>query len=243
MHRIIAVCGVVAVVSCGGSGSAPAVPTTPTTPSVAGITVSSADVLIAGTPEMFAAKVMRSDGSSSGLSPAATWGSDAPLVATVEPSTGLVRPQGVGLATIFVDDQGVRGQKTIRVVPVYAGTWSGQVNHIQCTGAFCESAARTQLFLMTLSQNGATVVGTVTIDGRVPINATGSIGIDGILTLNGSGTQIFPNGFDETRTLSQWRTSSSGSTMLGTFVFTRESSTPAFQPQRFEVALLNVTRS
>ena len=96
---------------------------------------------------------------------------------------------------------------------------------------------------MALTQNGANVTGTVTIDARIPMDVTGSIGSDGFLTLSGSGTQIFPNGADETRMLHEWRTLASESMMTGSFVYTRESSNPAFQTQLFEVALLNVTKT
>src|SRR5687767_9143925 len=123
MRRLLlgAACSIL-VLACGGEGgSAPAAPAA----TVQTITVnSSSDLVFLGASETFTATASMSNGGSQAVS-GGVWGSDAPSAASVESASGRVTGAASGMATIFVDYQGRRGTKLIRVLPNYQGTWSG----------------------------------------------------------------------------------------------------------------------
>ena len=150
-------------------GSTPA--PTPPTPTVVSISVTSPNVnLLLGSVEQMAASATLSNGTSQ--TPTGTWGSDNMAVATVS-STGLVTTIASGQATIFFDASGTRGTKAIRVLPNYAGNWTGNYAVTSCSSAglflamnSCALGFPTGQVLpytMTLTQSAATVSGRFTV--------------------------------------------------------------------------------
>lgn len=186
-----------AAAACGGSKS-PAAPSTPT-PVVQSITVTSpSSMLRIGATETFTATAAMSDGASRPVS-GGQWGSDNPAVATVEPTTGRVTGVGSGTATIYVDYQGRRGTKLIRVVPDFQGTWSGSyfINACQQSGDFiildfCGDfppglVLPTNLVLTQTDDRveGRFFLGTLAGDGRGPIDGGGTLTLTGTIASSG----------------------------------------------------------
>lgn len=108
------------VVACGGDGGSPSGPST--TPTSVSVTFPAGGTIFIGDAVQFEARETLSDGTTR-VATNATWGSDAPNVATVS-STGLVRAVGAGQATIFADVN-PRGTMLIRVFPNFGGSWAG----------------------------------------------------------------------------------------------------------------------
>jgi hypothetical protein len=182
---------VAAAAACGGSKS-PSAPSAPT-PVVQSISVTSpSSMLRIGATETFTATAAMSNGSSQPVS-GGQWGSDNPAVARAEASTGRVTGVGSGTATIYVDYQGRRGTKLIRVVPDFQGTWSGSyvIDACQQSGDFAAirfcSDFQAGLVLPTnlvLTQTddrveGRLFLGTLSADGRGPIDAGGTLTLTG----------------------------------------------------------------
>jgi hypothetical protein len=67
-----------------------------------------------------------------------TWGGDAPSVATVDASTGVVTGVTTGKVTIWAQNAGGRTTRLLSVIPSYNGKWTGSysVNGCQSTGDF-----------------------------------------------------------------------------------------------------------
>ena len=153
--------------SCGGSNG-------PTGPTVTSITVTSTSgFVMLGQTETFTATINFSNGTTQAVTGGA-WGSDAPTVATVNATTGLVTTVRSGDVTIFVDAQGARGSKRITVVPNYAGIWAGSyvVNNCTQTGQWpavingCGTVftvGATLPVAFNLTQNGGTITGQTAI--------------------------------------------------------------------------------
>jgi hypothetical protein len=192
----------VVLASCGGSsGGGPNNPTpTPTSITV----VSSSTTMSLGQVETFSANFAMSN-STTQIVTGGTWGSDAPSVATVNPTTGLVTAVGRGEATIFVDAQGLRGSKRITVNVTYTGTWTGSYAFTGCThtgdlalidfcGIFTIGALDPVSF--TLTQTGNTVTGRTSLDIFVSAPFTATVAGNGGLTF----TAVYS---DATVTISQ----------------------------------------
>lgn len=134
---------------CGGDGGGtPAAPT----PTVTAVSVASANslVFIGDTEQMTATATL-----TNGTPQAATgvWGSDNTNVATVGSTSGLATGAGSGEATIFIDTNGRRGTKKLRILPNYAGSWSGSYAITSCqqsggwaTVNFCSNFRDNQVF-------------------------------------------------------------------------------------------------
>ena len=155
--------------SCGSKG--------PTAPTATSITVnSSSGFLVLGQTETFTATLAFSDGTSQTLTGGA-WGSDAPTVATVGATTGLVTSARSGEVTIFVDAQGIRGSKRITVAPNYQGIWSGTYLVTSCTetggfvaGGLCAAVFTNGASLpvaFNLTQTGGNLIGQTALGGVV----------------------------------------------------------------------------
>jgi len=189
MHRTFALVALVTAAGCGG-GSSPAQPSG----SPSSITVSSSsDQLHVGASETFTATAVLGNGQTQAVT-GGTWGGDAPSVAMVEGGTGRVTGAGSGMVTIFVDYQGVRGSKLIRVLPNFQGTWSGSYIVTGCTqtGAFaladvCDDTFSTNRVLpmsMTSTQtrdavNGQFALGSVAGSGSGPVQTGGELNFVG----------------------------------------------------------------
>lgn len=186
-----------AAAACGGSKS-PAAPSTPT-PIVQSITVTSpSSMLRIGATETFTATAAMSNGASQPVA-GGQWGSDNPAVARAEAATGRVTGVGSGTATIYVDYQGRRGTKLIRVVPDFQGTWSGSyfIDGCQQSGdfaaiRFCSDfpAGRVLPTNLVLTQTddrveGRLFLGTLSADGRGPIDPGGTLTLTGTIASSG----------------------------------------------------------
>jgi len=120
--------------------------------------------------------------------------SDVPGVATVTDS-GMVTAVAAGLANIYVVSGGQQGTKNVRVVPSYAGNWSGSYYVTGCShsGIFalanmCDtfSANRVFPYNMNLSQSGDLVSGAFPLGTLVFSQSSNTIDSGGQLTLNGN---------------------------------------------------------
>jgi hypothetical protein len=187
---------VLAGAGCGG-GKSPAAPS----PTVTTITVtSSTSMMLVGASEVFTATATLSNGATQPVT-TGTWGSDASQVAQVEAASGRVTGAGGGEVTIFVDFQGARGSKRIRVVPDYQGNWLGSYVVSSCsqTGGFAagnacgstfpNNAALPLQFQFTQSADvlsGRTSLGQVLSDNfSAPIATNGSVSV--LVTATNSG--------------------------------------------------------
>jgi len=121
-------CLLVALTLIGGCSGSPAAPSGS---KVTSITITGGDLLLIGKGETFIAT-----GNSGPV--AVRWGSDAPSVAVVDPTTGRVSAVGKGTATIYADANGIRGTKLIRTLPDFAGKWtiSYQVTRCEADGDY-----------------------------------------------------------------------------------------------------------
>jgi Bacterial Ig-like domain (group 2) len=192
MRRLAApgLCLVAAVlVSCGGKGGSPAKPT----PTAVSVSITPADdFMLIGENIQFSATVTFSDGSTS--SQPGTWGSDTPMVATVD-TTGKVTPVSWGKVTIYVDIQGHRGTRLITVMPNFKGEWHGRFVVDKCTATgtfktidFCDGVAGgSDAMVLHLTQNRTTLSGTLEFP-TCPCSGdiTGSVGDDAGMTVTGT---------------------------------------------------------
>jgi len=231
MNRWWLVCLALAT-GCGGGASS--TPTAPAVPLVTRITVSGSDLLLVGSSETFTAAI------ESGNATVPRWTSDAPAVATVDLS-GRVTAVGLGTATISADTNGVRGTKSIRTLPNFAGSWKGVYQQMGCDadGEFVHMQACDSFWelgrgitRMTLTQDGATVSGAFDLG---PYIVSGSVSPDGILSLTGMLTGTF------TRRLQSVRFESTrDGEMSGSF---EELTTSATGSLRMRNELRDMTRS
>ena len=168
--------------ACGDDGP-------PTAPGPTGINVTGSDLVLVGNSETFVAA-----GNTGGLT-APRWGSDAPTVATVDAGTGLVTAVGRGLATIFVDANGLRGTRLIRVVPNFGGDWSGSYTMIECQSTadptFCSwnPPGATNPLSMSFTQSRDIVLGSFQFEGQH--NVSGTVSPEGILSFDYSYYTLF----------------------------------------------------
>lgn len=244
-QRLAGLCCVVSAFvvlgACGGKDSP-----TATTPTVVSITISSSGgTLVLGITETFTATAVMSNGSSQPLT-GGTWGTDAPAVATVNPSTGVVTSVATGEVTVFVDSQGVRGTKRITVVKSYQGTWSGTYTITACTqtGDFaavnlCGILATnpTPPVALNLTQTGSTISGQTALGQLVSSPFTTTAGPGGALTFQALYIQ------DTLRITQAWQLNVTAAGLLaGTVVQTWTESTLLGQAV-VSGTMLNVTKT
>lgn len=210
-RRLVLVLLTLSVAGCGGGGSSSSSPSSPTTttPTTVSVAISpSTDVLKIQGTETFTVTATMSDGTSRAVS--GTWTSSAASVATVD-SSGKATAIASGQATITVTYSGASATRTIRVVPDYQGSWTGDYTVLSCqdSGGFhqedwCKTAMADPVVrvTMTLTQTRDTVAGTWThklMAGAVQ----GTIEADGTLALTGIGnTEGTPINIAGWRTLS-----------------------------------------
>jgi hypothetical protein len=147
------------------------------------------NLLRIGTEQAYTATVRWSDGSVT--TEAASWRSDAPVVATVD-STGRARGVENGEATLVAGVQGIEGVLRIRVLPNYGGDWSGAAVVRTCreTGAWSGSDLCRDLrglgqltTSVALTQDRDRLSGTLTLDDVEAPIADGTIRNDGSASL------------------------------------------------------------
>jgi hypothetical protein len=103
---------------------------TPPSPTVSGITLTSPNSLVhIGATEQITGAVSLSDGSSQ--PPGGVWTSGAPAIASVS-TTGLLTGLASGDVTVSFTQGGRVAAKRFRVLPNYAGTWSGTYRVAAC---------------------------------------------------------------------------------------------------------------
>jgi hypothetical protein len=146
-------------------------------------------VLVVGRPEQLTAAITYQDGSTASATKV-SWTTDDASVADVD-ARGLLVPHANGVATITATLGGVVGTRRVRVVPNYAGTWSGTFRIAACDGGWCgrhqtfEPSDAT--FQMTLTQEGLHVSGRIVLpqmEGVVSceLSDQGSLQFDGMYT-------------------------------------------------------------
>src|ERR1051326_4783430 len=201
--RIAAVlCLGVLASACGSNSQAP-------TPTVSTVTISSANsnVFIGATEQMTASAALSN---ATTQVPNCVGGGDAPAVASINASSGLVAGLSSGMETVWCDSSGRRGTKLLRVLPNYAGTWSGSYFITGCSQSdayapanFCGNFTTNQVlpynFVMTQSPDSVAgrfflgtiqfdqTTGPVATDGSLVFasrNVSGSNSIDVVWTLN-----------------------------------------------------------
>jgi hypothetical protein len=224
-----------AAAGCSKSGN-PATPTV--TPTAIALSASS-DLMLVGATQTFTASVSFSDGTTRAGS--VTWSTDNTAIARVSAS-GVVEGIGPGIATIAAESQGVRGTKTVRVVPVFSGGWAGRWQHVSCVDVMlppgfsrCASyiMGDSSALALTLAQDRDAVQGTLNLSGVLMI-VSGTIAVDGTLSMSGER----PNTGDY---VSSWRSTVVGTSMEGTFDWGYTS--PLDQSgHRLSDRLLNVVR-
>jgi hypothetical protein len=183
--RLITLVLLLAATGCKGSSTSPA--PTPGDFSIA-VTSPNANIFLGATEQMTAA-------ASDGRTLTGTWGTDTPTVASVN-GTGLVTAVSAGLANIFFIADGRQGTKSVRALPNFAGTFSGNYRVTNCTESgqvaaadVCKNApAGTRVpFTFIFSQTGSVIAGRVLVIGTdtlPPFSAT--IGAGGDVTVSGS---------------------------------------------------------
>ncbi|MFI5178312.1 MAG: hypothetical protein ACHQO8_07105 [Vicinamibacterales bacterium] len=196
----LAVCVIGAIIAGAGCGSSGGGTTLPPAPSgtVVSIQVNSqGPTIFLGAPETFTAIATYSSGGTQAIT-GGLWGTDNPAIAIAD-ATGKVIPQGNGNVTVFVDFQGVRGTKAMRVLPSYAGTWLGNYTVASCTqtGGFADQNLCAQLspgqvagFFFQFAQVADTLSGYTGL-GQLPIGSTtftASVALDGSVSFT---TQLF----------------------------------------------------
>ena len=128
--------------ACSGGSTTPAPPAV----TVTSITVTSASTMLkVGQTETFTATANMSNGTQQAAT--GTWSSDNTGIATVN-SSGLVTIVGAGNANIIMTQSGKSGQKGIRGVPDYQGTWGPgtyRVDSCQNTGDWLSGGFCTQM--------------------------------------------------------------------------------------------------
>lgn len=166
---------------------------TPTTPSGTLQVTASASVLRAGDSTTLTVAP------TAATPPVVTWSSSDASVASVS-QTGTVTARRAGNATIIATTGTASGQVVLRVVPDYAGTWTGPLvrNQTGCvpasTAPVCVSTttptARLAPVSLVLAQSGATVTGTLSdgLELQVFVALQGSVDASDALTLEGRST-------------------------------------------------------
>jgi hypothetical protein len=191
MRQVLAVVcmAVVAVVGCNKSSN-PSAPSNSNT--VVSISLnSSSGALAFGAMETFTATATLAGGGTQPVT-GGVWGSDAQTVAQVSAS-GQVTAVGIGLATVFVDFQGMRGTKLIRVLQNFAGEYSGTyvvdacaesgdfVEAEFCTTPWAPGSALALAFLF--AQTGASLTGQTALGGIISGQFSATVRDDGSATV------------------------------------------------------------
>jgi hypothetical protein len=197
-RALIGLLVVATTVACGGSkGGNDLTGPSGTQPTSLSITPGADLVTIRGT-ETFTVTATFSNGSTGPVG--ATWSSDNTSVASVE-SGGRVTGAGPGRATISASYSGMQATRQLRVVPDYAGRWTGDAQVTGCGDdgdwrrvGFCADVGTGGVFptILALTQDRDHVTGTGSFDemsGPVQgaIRTSGHIGLDGSFTVTVEG--------------------------------------------------------
>ncbi len=188
------------------------------------------DGLTLGSSQVLTAVIVSGDGKR--RTAAVSWMSDVPEVVTID-ANGRISGARLGRSTIRAQSDAFSASLPLRVVPNYAGSWSGEYRQKSCgrlsgggPDPYCRfTAGGVFRIRTTLMHTGATVSGTLELfdnTGRVIVE-TGSV--DGVidagnaLILSGTAFGTDPSEHSES-TLSEWSTTlaTDGASMAGRFV-------------------------
>jgi len=187
---IVVVCGACAALSACGSSKSPAAPAAPTTTGISVTFPAGGTIYIGATAQLQVNETLSDGTTRAGI---ATWSSDAPTVATVSATTGMVTAVAAGEATITADANARRGTLRIRVYPNFNGTWVGTEASVSCddSGVF-EGLCSDPAFYTTgelyrhdsrHTQTDAAVTTTVDGGGGVIASGTATVSTAGELQL------------------------------------------------------------
>jgi hypothetical protein len=201
----LVVAGLVTMTGCDGG------PTNPTPqPSSVAVAISIApatDLIKIKSSESFSATTTSANGTPQAAT--ATWSSDNPAVASVEPA-GRTTGNASGRATISAQVEGLRATINLRVVPDYHGRWQGVTRLTGCTaegdfaGACADAIGGDLALTLAVSQNRDAIAGDVDFDGaRGPVST--SVQVDGRLVTTGALT-LAVDGITFNVALSEWNT-------------------------------------
>lgn len=188
----------VSVTSCGTRSDTP-VSVTPVSSPLTLTLSPPTDVMFIGRSAALTATATFQDGSARAVQ--ATWGTDAPGIATVA-ADGAVTGVRSGDVTIFADYQGLRATQRLRVVPNYDGDWSASYQTTSCTETGdwnvggCEPIDLTTAWriYVELRQDRTSMTGQLTPYSDLPaVPVTGTVADDGHFTASGSVPYTLPN--------------------------------------------------
>jgi hypothetical protein len=176
------------------------------------------------------------------------WSSDRLQVATVS-NTGAVTAVAAGEATISADVNGTRGSVLVRVLPNFGGAWSGNETIVSCadsgqlSGVCSAGGFVGEVFFheSSFTQNMASVTGVLDAGDGARATMTGTITVDGDLPLGSA--PVLPADPDINAQVENWRSrADTPSRMTGTYevVFTIPGVTGS---ARIGFRLDNVTRT
>jgi hypothetical protein len=193
--RFSAACLCVAVSSACGSSKSLADQLSPSATTLTALTITFNTPAVGGSVQATATATF-SNGSTSPVS--SGFGSDTPTVATIS-SSGSVTGVAVGDVTIFVDYQGMRATKRVRVLPSYAGIFVGTytVNGCIATGDFAGTepddlcVVFSNQRVLQIATNSTQAGDLTTLTGQFALggllgNGTGAISPSGGLTYSGA---------------------------------------------------------
>jgi hypothetical protein len=141
-----------------------------------------------------------------------SWSSDKTQVAAVS-TVGVVSAVAAGDAIISADVNGTRGSLLVRVLPNFAGAWSGPETIVSCVDSgqisgFCAGSDFVgEVFVheSSFTQNLASVTGVLDAGDGTRATMTGTITVDGDLPL--SSAPVLPADPDVNAQVENWRTS------------------------------------
>jgi hypothetical protein len=208
---LVPACVILALCGCGKSSN----------PIGAGPTLNSLSIvpatdliMIQGT-ETFSSTATYSNGSTGVVQ--STWSSDAPSVATVDASTGRATGIGAGQATIVARYSNIQATRLLRVVPDYHGQWTGDWAVTACSSDgdwqqmnVCQTVYATgSLWALAFvaNQTRDAVSGTIDFGDNLPGPVTGTIAMNGHLTVSGT-YAVVTEGISVEVTVSNWDTTS-----------------------------------
>lgn len=179
-----------ALPACRGAGGRNgAAPTAPTS-NIASIRISGPDTLFIGANATFTATATFPDGSTGPI--ACVWAADNAQLARVDPRGGTMTGLHSGDVTVACASERGRGERSVRVLPNYAGQWEGSYIVERCedsqvpAASFCGSFPRERTLPLAarLTQDRDIVTGNFTLGTIEAQQTTGLIGPDGSLRMS-----------------------------------------------------------
>lgn len=241
MRLVLLAAALCTAAACGDSTPTTPTPTTPATtvaprplpePIVAIGMRGSQWIALDGPPAQMTASLVPASNPQASFDGAeyVTWSVSPEGIVTID-KQGRLTPRANGVVEVVATAGGRTGRITVRVLPDYAGTWSGRLRMIGCSGAgdprtcgrlMFDSSTGLPVyrdFQLTLAQDRDQVTGTLTVpatlSGRSTVAATGFVRALGALVLEAT----IPQQALEPVRLTNWSSALTGSQMSGGFTF------------------------